>query len=208
MSTQHSDHSLAVAEGVDFLRDACEVMASLIDTHRPPGFAPVEPAKYFDVLVCSIIGQQLSVRAADTIEGRVRELAGKLTPGAFTGHSDEDMRAVGLSFQKISYIRGIEDAFVSGQITPDFLATADDHSIQQSLTALKGVGPWTAEMFMIFGLGRLDVWSPGDLGLRRAVEYYFGELTPTTADRWTPYRSIAAWYLWEHSDTLAGRVVN
>lgn len=200
-----TNHNAQIEEGVAFLSDACEVMGELISKHRPPGFEPVTKDRYFDVLTCSIIGQQLSVKAADTIEGRVRELVGALNPGAFSPHPDESLRGVGLSHQKISYIRGIEAAFVDESITPEFLATASDADIEAALTALKGVGPWTAEMFMIFGLGRIDVWSPGDLGLRRAVEHYFGEATPDIADRWKPYRSIACWYLWEHSDSLVGR---
>lgn len=180
-------------------------MASLIDKHRPPQFAPVEPARYFDVLVCSIIGQQLSVRAADTIEGRLRELVGELVPGNFGPVDDEKLRAVGLSRSKVSYIRGLVDAFLSGAIDPKHLEKAQPEEVSSMLTALKGIGPWTAEMFMIFALGRLDVWSPGDLGLRRSVEHFFGEYNGEIPERWRPYRSIAAWYLWEHSDSLMGR---
>ena len=181
-------------------------MASLIDTHRPPEFAPVEPARYFDVLVCSIVGQQLSVRAADTIEGRLRELVGELVPGNFEPVDDEHLRAVGLSRSKVTYIRGLVDAFRSGAINPKHLERAQPEEVSSTLTTLKGIGPWTAEMFMIFGLGKLDVWSPGDLGLRRSIEHFFGHYDDGIATRWRPYRSIAAWYLWEHSDTLMGRV--
>jgi DNA-3-methyladenine glycosylase II len=193
--------------GIAHLQQSCEVMAGLVEKHRPPQLRPVSPDKYFDVLSCSIVGQQLSVKAADTIEARLRGLVGELTPENILSFNEEELRSVGLSRSKVAYTHGLAEAFLSGVVDPYALEKADDAAIRDTLVALKGIGPWTAEMFMIFGLGHLDVWSPGDLGLRRAVEHYFGELTPELPDRWRPYRSIAAWYLWEHSDTLAGRSV-
>ena len=182
-------------------------MATLIATHRPPQLEPVHPERYFDVLVCSIIGQQLSVRAADTIEGRLRNLVDSLTPPSILMASEEDLRGIGLSRSKVSYVKGLAEAFTAQQLTPERLERSDDVEITAALTAVKGIGPWTAEMFLIFGLARLDVWSPGDLELRRSIEHFFGSSDPAIADRWRPYRSIAAWYLWEHSDQLQGRVV-
>ena len=193
--------------GITHLRAECEVMATLIDSHRPPQLAPVDPSRYFDVLVCSIIGQQLSVRAADTIEARLRDLIGPITPQAILESSEEDLRGIGLSRSKVSYSKGLAESFDSGQITPEELRDGDDTETIATLTAVKGIGPWTAEMFLIFALARPDVWSPGDLGLRRSVEFFFDTAEPSVADRWRPYRSIAAWYLWEHSDQLQGRVV-
>jgi DNA-3-methyladenine glycosylase II len=190
------------------LRERCEVMASLIDTHRPPRLNPVSPERYFDVLVCSIVGQQLSVRAADTIEARLRALVGELQPRALLAKSDDDLRAIGLSRSKVAYAKGIAEAFLSGRIDPQQLESASDDEVVESLTALKGIGPWTAQMFQIFGLARLDIWSPGDLGLSRALEHFFGSAEPELAERWRPYRSVAAWYLWEHSDQLVGRKVD
>lgn len=197
----------ALTEGIAHLREACDVMEQLIERHRPPQLSPVPPERYFDVLVCSIVGQQLSVKAADTIEARLRELVGELTPARLLAADEDDLRSVGLSRSKVTYARGLADAFHSGHIDPHGLEQADDPTIRETLIALKGIGPWTAEMFMIFGLGHLDVWSPGDLGLRRAVEHFFGEYRDDIAERWRPYRSIAAWYLWEHSDGLVGRNV-
>ncbi len=202
-----SSFDQALAEGIAHLREACDVMEQLIEQHRPPQLSPVPPERYFDVLVCSIVGQQLSVKAADTIEARLRELVGELTPARLLATDEDDLRSVGLSRSKVTYARGLADAFHSRDIDPFELEQADDPTIRETLIALKGIGPWTAEMFMIFGLGHLDVWSPGDLGLRRAVEHYFGEYRDDIADRWSPYRSIAAWYLWEHSDGLVGRNV-
>ena len=200
-------NSSDIETGIQHLRRECEVMSTLIDTHRPPQLAPVEPSRYFDVLVCSIIGQQLSVRAADTIEGRLRDRVGEISPRSVLMVPDDDLRAIGFSRSKVSYAKGLAEAFETGEITPDFLAHAQDVDIVKSLTAIKGIGPWTAEMFLIFGMARPDVWSPGDLGLRRSVEFFFDTSDPSVADRWRPFRSIAAWYLWEHSDQLQGRVV-
>lgn len=196
-----------IDEGIDFLTSNCEVMSSLVAQHRAPQLAPVQPEKYFDVLTCSIIGQQLSVRAADTIEGRLRDRVGEISPRSVLTVPDDDLRAIGFSRSKVSYAKGLAEAFETGEITPDFLAHAQDVDIVKSLTAIKGIGPWTAEMFLIFGMARPDVWSPGDLGLRRSVEFFFDTSDPSVADRWRPFRSIAAWYLWEHSDQLQGRVV-
>lgn len=197
----------AYREAIDHLRNNCDVMEKLIATHRSPRFDAVSPEKYFDVLVCSIVGQQLSVRAADTIEARLRDLAGELTPQHLDRLDDDQLRGVGLSRSKVAYARGLSEAFHTKQITPEMLTDAPDEEVSSVLTALKGIGPWTAEMFMIFGLGRMDIWSPGDLGLRRSVEHFFGSSEPAIADRWRPYRSVAAWYLWEHSDQLQGRIV-
>lgn len=194
-------------EAIDHLASSCEVMAELVKHHRSPRFGAVEPNRYFDVLVCSIVGQQLSVRAADTIEARLRQLVGRLQPESVSALDDEDLRAVGLSRSKVAYTKGLAQAFGDGRIVPEALRIGSDEEVVESLTALKGIGPWTAEMFMIFGLGRLDIWSPGDLGLRRALEHFFGSSKPEIAERWRPYRSVAAWYLWEHSDQLQGRIV-
>lgn len=187
------------------LHSHCDVMATLIDTHRPPAFAPVTPDRYFDVLVCSIVGQQLSVRAADTIEARLRALVGEIHPETIARSSDEDLRAIGLSRSKVAYTKGLAEAFHTGEIVPEWFSGAPDDEVIARLTTLKGIGPWTAQMFLIFGLGRLDVWSPGDLGLARALEHFFGTSDSSLAERWSPYRSVAAWYLWEHSDQLVGR---
>ena len=185
------------------LSDACNVMAVLIDSYPEPVIGPVPEDKYFDSLVASIIGQQLSVKAAATIEGRVRELVGDLTPEAVLATSSDALRAAGLSQSKVSYVGHLADAFNDGTITPSVLTAAPDAEVTSTLTTVRGVGVWTAEMFLIFGLGREDVWSAGDLGLTKGVRALFGDhVTPLDIanERWTPYRSLAAWYVWEHSD--------
>jgi DNA-3-methyladenine glycosylase II len=149
--------------------------------------------------VASIIGQQLSVKAADTIEARFRGLVSALTPESVRALDPTLMREQGLSHSKIAYIHNLADAFLAGELDADELAELPEKDISQRLTAVKGIGPWTAEMFMIFGMGRPDVWSPGDLGLRKAVWALFGEDADLTAvsDVWSPYRSYASLYLWK-----------
>ncbi len=188
---------------LDHLANSCEVMAAFIDAYPAPIIGPVPEDKYFDSLVASIIGQQLSVKAAATIEGRVRDLVGDFTPEAITNTPPDALRAAGLSHSKVAYVGHLADAFHDGTITPSVLTAAPDAEVISTLTTVRGVGVWTAEMFLIFGLGRPDVWSAGDLGLKKGVHALFGEeVTPieVATERWSPYRSLAAWYVWEHSD--------
>lgn len=193
---------LHLHEAQEHLSSVCEVMATLIPRHTPPDISPKAPEQYFSVLVSSILGQQLSVKAADTIEGRVIDALGPHDPEVLAEMTVEELREHGLSRSKASYIIGMAEAFRSGEIDPHQLSRADTETVIQQLTGLKGIGPWTAEMFLIFGMGHPDVWSPGDLGLRNAVSAHFGEDTNLTeiADRWRPFRSYAALYLWEFSD--------
>ncbi|MDA2980478.1 MAG: DNA-3-methyladenine glycosylase 2 family protein [Actinomycetota bacterium] len=189
-------------EAQAYLASSCEVMARLIPAHTPPDISPKAPEQYFAVLVSSILGQQLSVKAAETIEGRVVTAMGPHNPAVLARASIEDLREHGLSRSKASYVIGMAEAFVEGHIDPHHLATAETGSVIEQLTSLKGIGPWTAEMFLIFGMGHPDVWSPGDLGLKKAVWAHFGEDVNVTeiAERWKPFRSYAALYLWEFSD--------
>ena len=191
-----------LAQAQEHLNATSEVMAGLISRFVPPPIHPKPPDLYFDVLVASIIGQQLSVKAADTIEARFRLLAGEMSPQRILELEPPDMREQGLSYSKISYIHALAEAFHAGSIDPHALEKLPEPEIKECLTAVKGIGLWTAEMFMIFGMGRPDVWSPGDLGLRKALWALFGEdadLTETSND-WAPYRSYASLYLWKFWD--------
>lgn len=184
------------------LASACEVMATLIPAHTPPDITPKAPEQYFSVLVSSILGQQLSVKAADTIEARVVAALGPHDPAVLARATVEQLREHGLSRSKASYIIGMAEAFLRGDVDPQELSRADADTVIRILTELKGIGPWTAEMFLIFGMGHPDVWSPGDLGLRNAVWAHFGQDADVTtiAERWRPFRSYAALYLWEFTD--------
>lgn len=158
----------------------------------------------FETLAASIIGQQLSVKAAATIENRVLALiGGALTPEGIIAAAPEALRACGLSNAKVKYVRALAERVAAG--TMDFAVMSvepDNEVVITELVQLPGIGRWTAEMFLIFGLKRLDVLSLGDVGLQRAVRLHFGE-TETLASispRWQPYRSIASWYLWQSLD--------
>jgi len=160
----------------------------------------------FAVLVRAIVGQQVSNRAADSIYQRLTQTTA-LTPSAVNACSDADLRAAGLSQRKVTYLQTLAQALDSGEIALSNLAQQDDTVIMQTLTRYKGIGPWTVEMFMIFGLGRTDVLSVGDLGLRRAVQHIYDlEQQPTPAQfaalaaSWRPYRTVACWYLWHVVD--------
>lgn len=190
------------AEALAHLTATCEVIASLAQSYTPPVISRQPPERYFEILVGSIIGQQLSVKAAATIEARLREALSGLTPAGLAGKSEDQLREHGLSYSKSRYILGLAEAFASGVIVATELARMNPPEVIARLTALKGIGPWTAEMFLIFGMGQPDVWSPGDYGLKKAVEAHFGAGVDTTevAKRWSPYRSYASLYLWEYVD--------
>ena len=162
----------------------------------------------FTKLVKSIIGQQLSVKATRTITGRVNNLCGEITPHNILKVQDNSFRVAGVSSAKTSYIKGLAKKVLQNEIDFDLLHNQTNGEIIDSLTSIKGIGKWTAEMFLIFSLGRLDVFSPDDAGLKRAIRWlYCYESTPScletekTSEPWKPYRSLASLYLWAAIDT-------
>lgn len=178
-------------------------MAALIDAIGP--YAPPRRAPTFAALVSAIVAQQISTRAAEAITSRLQALlGGALTPEALLAASDEDLRAAGLSRAKAIAVRQLAARAVSGDLAIEHLHQMDDEAIVAHLSRSRGIGRWTAEMFLIFALGREDVLPVGDLGLRTAIRRLYGgeiDLTPTglmtLGERWRPYRSIATWYLWQ-----------
>jgi len=184
----------------------CEFIGPTVKQH---GKCTIDPSMVdpFDTLIVSIISQQLSVKAAATIEGRVRDLAGKrFRPTKLVNFSHEQLRACGLSNRKVEYIQGIADAVKRRKLSFKKLENASDEQVIKKLVELRGVGKWTAEMFMIFSLGRIDIFSPLDVGLQRGMRHLFGDKAhdlaamEKLAERWQPYRSIASWYLWKIVD--------
>jgi len=180
--------------------------AKVIDAHPlcTIGRNP-EPVSHFEALVESVISQQLAVKAADTIYGRVKALAhGRVVPARIAAISEKDMRAAGVSGAKFKTIQGLADAALSKKIKINQLHKVDsDEEIFQQLTGLWGIGPWTVDMFMMFQLGRLDIWPTGDLGVRRGYEKIYRlseEITPAAlekkGEKFRPYRSVVAWYCW------------
>jgi DNA-3-methyladenine glycosylase II len=164
-----------------------------------------KPVTHFEALVESVIAQQLAVKAADTIYGRVKDLArGRMIPGRIAEISETEMRAAGVSGAKFKTIQGLADAAISKRININKLHEIDDDQlIFNQLTSLWGIGPWTVDMFMMHQLGRLDIWPTGDLGVRRGWEKIHSlkeEIEPKVlekkGEKYRPYRSVVAWYCW------------
>ncbi len=185
------------------------VMAALIREHGPCGLADALRADHFSALVRAIIFQQLSTKAASTIHGRFVGLLpdGRITPAALAEVTEEQFRRVGVSRQKALYLRDLAGKVSSREVTLDGLEDLDDEAVIAALTAVKGIGRWTAEMFLMFRLHRPDVLPVGDLGIVTAVQKAYGLRKRPTPDRlrklgdgWKPYRSVACWYLWRSLD--------
>ncbi len=176
-------------------------MAQLIAKHGPCSLADRE-FRPFQTLANSILSQQLSAKAADTIESRVNAIVPGFTPAGFLAVSPEALRAAGLSSAKTRYIIELAQRVSDGRLNLESMPHVPDEDVIAALTELPGIGQWTAEMFLIFGLRRPDVLSIGDAGLQRAVRLLFrGEATlEHVAQLWRPYRSVASWYLWRHLD--------
>jgi DNA-3-methyladenine glycosylase II len=163
----------------------------------------------FGTLVRAIVGQQISTKAARSIDQRLRDLAGDPhEPEAILKVGFDGLRSVGLSGVKARYVMNLCEAVLAGQLPLHEFHEWEDEAIVASLTSIKGVGPWTAEMFLVFCLGRPDVISPGDLGIRAGFQRHHGLDAPPTpkqcrelAEPLRPYRSIAMWYLWREVDT-------
>jgi DNA-3-methyladenine glycosylase II len=164
-----------------------------------------KPIKHFESLVESVISQQLAVKAADTIFGRVKKAAGgRIIPARIAALSEAEMREAGVSGAKFKTIQGLAAASLNKEINFNKLHEIEsDEEIYSQLTSLWGIGPWTVDVFMMFQLGRLDIWPTGDLGVRRGWEKIYKlpeEITPKAlelkGEKFRPYRSVVAWYCW------------
>jgi 3-methyladenine DNA glycosylase/8-oxoguanine DNA glycosylase len=194
------------------------VLAGLVRKYGPCGLAAAQRTDHFTAIVRAITGQQLSTKAASTIFSRLAALMPDgVTPDALSGLSDEQFRAVGMSRQKVAYFRDLSDKVMSGALplrsaatppgTADPLDGMTDDEVIAALTQVKGIGRWSAEMFLMFRLHRPDVLPVGDLGIVNAVKNVYRLRKKPTPDRirkigeaWRPYRSVASWYLWRSLD--------
>lgn len=185
------------------------VLASLIRRHGPCGLAAAQRADHFSALVRAITGQQLSTKAATTIYARMVALmpGGVPTVEGLAGVTDEALRSAGMSRQKIAYLRDLSVRVATGALDLDALDTLPDEDIINALVTVKGIGRWSAEMFLIFRLHRPDVLPVGDLGIVVAVQRAYRLRTRPKPERlrkigeaWRPYRSVASWYLWRSLD--------
>jgi DNA-3-methyladenine glycosylase II len=187
---------------------ACDdIMASLAVTYGKVISLPAEikPSDRAATLYVSISSQQLSVKAAATIWSRVQKLCDDWSdPEKVALLSDESLRLAGLSFQKIAYIKNIARGVSEKTLRLEKYSEMEDSEIIDELTQIKGIGRWTAEMFLIFAMGREDVFSLGDLGLRHAIAKHYGELSHADIIslqlKWSPYRSYASLLLWHSLD--------
>ncbi|HSL19905.1 MAG TPA: DNA-3-methyladenine glycosylase [Vicinamibacterales bacterium] len=181
------------------------VIRDLIRRYGPCGMADAQRPDHFAAIVKSITAQQLSVKAAKTIYQRIAALCPDCapTPGALACVTDEQLRAAGLSRQKIVYVRDLSAKVLDGTLPLDALDAMDDEAAIEAITRVKGLGRWSAEMFLMFRLHRPDVMPVDDLGIVNAMtRAYRLRKKPKPkrllqiSEAWRPYRSVACWYLW------------
>lgn len=194
---------------VRHLKRSDPVLAALLERVGPYRVALRTEGSHFDAIARSIVSQQLSVKAAATIHARFRMLyenAGG-EPACLARISDARLRATGLSRQKIAYIRDLARLVTSGELDLDGIDAVSDEELIERLTSVKGIGTWTAQMFLMFRLGRPNVLPTLDLGIQNAIQRAYG-LRKRPSERkieqlaraWAPYRTIACWYLWRSLD--------
>lgn len=202
----------SVKQGITHLHAHDPILARVIDsTLETPTFTP--HTDYYQTLVDSIISQQLSVKAAASIQRRFNALFGDEavipSPDLIVTHDIETFRTVGLSRPKATYILDLAQKTLDGTITFDHLENLTNNEIIIELTKVKGIGEWTVHMFLMFCMGRLDILPVGDLGIRNGITKLYGLTTTATPDivkhlaehnNWQPYQSIASWYVWHSLD--------
>jgi len=197
-------------KAAEHLRTHDKILAPVIER---AGLTTIRPNRnYYQELVDSIISQQLSVKAARTIERRFCELfhdASFPSAEAILTKGIDELRTAGLSRAKALYVRDLAQHIVDGKVKFDHFDTLSNEEITRELVAVKGIGEWTTHMFLIFCMGRSDVLPVGDLGIKNGVQKLYGlDHTPTPADiiaiaeknHWHPYESIASWYVWHSLD--------
>lgn len=194
---------LDVDRALRHLRRADPELAPLIRRHGPPGFRRTRDP--FGSLARAIVYQQLSGSAAGTIHGRFLDLFGgrSPTPAELLAVPVDRLRAVGLSRGKASFLHDLAAHFADGRVDPRRFGRASDQEIAAMLMAVKGIGPWSVDMFLMFALTRPDVLPVGDLGVRKGMQLHFRLRTLPDAARmqrlaepWRPFRSAASWYMW------------
>ncbi|MCP5268757.1 MAG: DNA-3-methyladenine glycosylase 2 family protein [Zoogloeaceae bacterium] len=183
------------------------IMAALVERYQ--GMSLTSRGDAFGTLTRSIVGQQISVKAADAVWSRLSAVVGSVSPEAVLAKGESGLAGCGLSARKTEYLVDLARHFAEGRIQPERWQDLDDESIIGELTDVRGIGRWTAEMFLIFNLMRPDVFPLDDLGVQKAVfiHYFSGEKQQRSAlaalaGRWRPWRSVATWYLWRSLDPV------
>lgn len=196
-------------EAMQHLQTRDRVLAGYIERYRVPRLTLKKDA--FTTLARAIAGQQISVKAADSVWQRVVACTGgrvnKISPSVVLALPEADLRRCGLSERKVEYLRHLAQQFATRKLNAARLAKLEDHAVRSELIRLKGIGPWTADMYLIFNLWRPNVLPVGDVGLIRAIEanYCAGKRVSqrrlrTLAELWNPYATVAVWYLWRSLD--------
>ena len=202
------------ARAIAHLKAADPVLGAWIDAAGPCAWRAERDGTHFDHIARSIVYQQLSGAAASTIYWRVLALYGGRapTPAELLDTPDDDLRAAGLSRQKIGYLRDLAHRVHTGDVPLENVEALGDDEVIAALTRIKGVGRWTAQMFLMFRLGRPDVLPELDLGVQKGLQLaYRKRALPTPKDvqrigaAWAPYRSVASWYLWRLLDNGDGQ---
>jgi DNA-3-methyladenine glycosylase II len=197
------------------LAAADPVLARIIRRH--PRVALASRGDPFSTLARSIVGQQISVKAADAVWSRLAATCPRMTPAAVLRRRATTLRGCGLSARKVEYLRDLAAHFADGRVDPASFESMGDEAIIERLTDIRGIGRWTAEMFLIFNLLRPNVLPLDDLGLLKAVSLHYLEGVPTRellaregrdrvrqlAAPWQPWSSVATWYLWRSLDPVA-----
>ncbi len=187
------------------------VLAGLVERHGPMHLPPPPKASQrFEQLARSITFQQLAGAAASTIWGRVRALVpGPFLPDSVLSVPSGDLAAAGLSRAKLASIRDLAEHVSDGRVRLDRIGRLDDDEVVEHLVVVRGIGPWTAQMFLMFTLQRLDVWPIGDLGVRSGFAKAWALAAPPEpkvlqelGEPYRPWRSVVAWYCWRAADTL------
>ncbi|AYA35882.1 DNA-3-methyladenine glycosylase 2 family protein [Hymenobacter oligotrophus] len=202
--------SFDMAAALQHLSQADPIMAAIIAQGRP-----IEPSAHEDLylaLLKAVVSQQISTKAAAAIWRKLESLFkpdGYPEPNVLVHHSDDELRAVGISKQKAGYLRAIAEFALQGQLDHAHLSQLDEDAFTQHLTQIKGVGRWTAQMLQMFALDQPDVFAEGDLGIQNAMRRHY-QLEQTgrallrrmteLAEPWRPYRSLACKYLWQSLD--------
>jgi DNA-3-methyladenine glycosylase II len=196
---------VSLAAAIDAVAHRDLVVANLVTLVGPIKHRPRNPDGHFGALVRSIVFQQLAGRAANAIHQRVRATVdGDLTPAALNAVPDDVLRAAGLSANKLASLRDLSAKVLDGTVAFDRQGLQSDDEIVARLSTVRGIGRWTAEMYLMFELRRLDVWPVDDLGVRQGYGLAWGLAAPPTAkelaplgDPFRPYRSVVARYCWE-----------
>ncbi|KAJ3695292.1 hypothetical protein LUZ60_000669 [Juncus effusus] len=193
-----------ISAAIHHLRSVDPALAQVIDSHSPPNFQSFQSP--FHCLVRSILYQQLAFKAAASVYTRFLSICGGeagVLPGVVLSLSPQQLRQIGVSPRKASYLHDLARKYHTGILSDEAIISMDDRSLFAMLTMVKGIGAWSVHMFMIFSLHRPDVLPVGDLGVRKGVQLLYGlDDTPRPSqmeqlcDRWRPYRSVGAWYMW------------